>query len=179
MAALTAALMASQAAGAIGSYTQQRRDAGYDAAIAGENAQLSDQQAAQATARGAQLESQSRAETRQVLGSQRAGYGASGVDVGTGSAVDVYGDTARVGELDAMTIRNNAALEAYGYKVQGSSFRAQQQNAQQRGKDAWTTLLTGGAQAFGSYAAGASSGGGQPPYAQWGRTIQAGNLVSK
>jgi hypothetical protein len=86
-----------------------------------------------AIARGAEAEGRSRSQTKQILGTQRAGYAGQGVDVGTGSAVDVAADTTALGELDAMTIRNNAKREAYGYQVQAAGFRAQQGAAKQRG----------------------------------------------
>jgi hypothetical protein len=82
------------------------------------NADLADQQAADAEARGAVAENEYRTQVRGLIGSQRAGFAANGVDVGFGSSVDVQADAARLGELDALTIRSNAAREAWGYKVQ-------------------------------------------------------------
>ena len=43
---------------------------------------------------------------------------ANGVDLSSGSPLDILGDTAMYGELDALTIRSNAEREAYGYRVQ-------------------------------------------------------------
>ncbi|MCW5738195.1 MAG: hypothetical protein KIS73_29000, partial [Enhydrobacter sp.] len=37
---------------------------------------------------------------------------------------DILGDTKRAGEQDALTIRHNAAREAWGYQVQGAGFGA-------------------------------------------------------
>src|SRR5690242_19657087 len=57
-----------------------------------------------------------------MIGSQRAGLAANGVDINSGSAVDVQSTTAATGEADALTIRNNAARQAYGQQVQGLNY---------------------------------------------------------
>lgn len=53
-----------------------------------------------------------------VIGQQRAAFGAAGVALDTGSAVEVQETTQRVIELDALQIRNNAAREAWGLRTQ-------------------------------------------------------------
>jgi hypothetical protein len=87
------------------------------------NAQVSDMEASDAIARGALAEKRQRQNVKLLIGSQRAGFAAGGVDVNDGSAVDVQADTARQGELDALTIRLNAAREAWGFKNQATDFR--------------------------------------------------------
>jgi hypothetical protein len=76
---------------------------------------------------------------------------ASGVEVDDGSALDILGDTAELGELDALTIRSNAEREAYDYKVaamnqgaQAGINRVSGQNAASAGRyGAMTSLLSG------------------------------------
>jgi hypothetical protein len=122
-----------------------------EAQLADFNAQVTDLQAKDAIERGAEQESQFRASVRGIIGSQRAGQAANNVDVSYGSTVDVQADAAYLGELDAMTIRTNAAREAWGFKVQGQDYRKRAEIARKEGvyrKEA------GGAAATGSIAAG-------------------------
>jgi hypothetical protein len=69
-----------------------------------------------------------------VIGTQRAEFAAQGVDVGSGSAVDVQKDTAYQGEIDALTLRTNAAREAWGYTVEAQGETLQAQNTRKLGK---------------------------------------------
>jgi hypothetical protein len=87
------------------------------------NAAIADLQATDAIARGVEEENRFRTSVRGMIGTQRAGIAAGNVDVGFGSAVDVQADAAFLGELDALTIRTNAAREAWGYNVQAEDLR--------------------------------------------------------
>jgi hypothetical protein len=95
------------------------------AQLAEYNAAVAEVQARDAVARGAEHESKFRSGVRGIIGTQRAGIAAGNIDVGFGSAVDVQADSAFMGELDALTIRTNAAREAWGFKVQGEDLRRQ------------------------------------------------------
>jgi hypothetical protein len=97
------------------------------------NAAIADVQAQDATQRGQEEESRFRTGVQTLIGSQRAGFAGAGVDVGFGSAVDVQADAAFLGELDALTIRTNAAREAWGYKVKGEDIRRQAQITRKEG----------------------------------------------
>lgn len=133
MAVMTALAIGSLALGAFSTVKQVRdtKKAGKlaneaaqeEAKIIDYNASIADQQAADALTRGQEAEQRARARTRSVIGSQRAGFAAQGVDVGTGSAADVQADAAFLGELDALTEQTNAAREAWGYKVQATDLR--------------------------------------------------------
>lgn|SRR5574341_1224779 len=101
----------------------QRRVAESEAALLDYNANIADLQAQDAIERGHEEESRFRTGVRQLIGAQRADIAASGVDVGFGSAVDVQADAAFLGELDALTIRTNAAREAWGYQVEAVDIR--------------------------------------------------------
>lgn len=114
-------IKAGKAAAAAGTHAKEASDSQAD--LSDWNAQVADLQATDAIARGAQQESRFRASVRTMIGSQRAGLAASNVDVGFGSAVDVQADAAYLGELDALTIRTNAAREAWGYKVSAEDLR--------------------------------------------------------
>ena len=80
--------------------------------------QQGERQAADAKQRGEVAESQRRRLTGQQIGEQQARLAGQGTDL-EGSPTDILGDTAAAGEFDALTIRSNAAREAYGYKLSG------------------------------------------------------------
>lgn len=121
------------------------------------NALAAEQQAQDAEARGRDEEQRFRQTIRGTIGSQRAGFSGQNVDVGVGSAVDVQGDAAYLGELDARTIRANAAREALGYRtdvaraqLRGDYARVSGQNAQDASRyQAAGTILGGAAQTTG------------------------------
>ena len=64
--------------------------------------------------RGAEEEEAQRRKNNALLGRQKAVMAAGNVDLGSGSPLNVLGDTAMLGELDAMRIRDNAKREERG-----------------------------------------------------------------
>lgn len=101
---------------------------------------------------------------------------ASGIDLSTAGALDILGDTAAMGELDALTMVNNASREAYGYRMQAENDRLNAKMARRSGNmGAMTTLLTAPIQAYGAYqlAGGTWSpfGGGGSGAAKAGKTF--------
>lgn len=93
----------------------------YQSQVARQNQELAQRQAADATQRGQVAEENRRRLTQQQIGQQTAALAGQGTDL-EGSPTDILGDTAATGELDARTIRSNAAREAYGYTVQAQGF---------------------------------------------------------
>lgn len=81
----------------------------YNAKVARMNAEIARQQGIAA------VEAQQRQAAR-AMGSMRAAYGASGVQMDSGSPVDVLVDSARNAELDRLTVQYNYALKAVGYE---------------------------------------------------------------
>ena len=124
-----------------------------------QNAKMADAEAQDALDRG-ELTAQRRGlETRQQIGSTRASQAAQGVDVSSGSAADVQASEAGIGALDEMTIRNNAAREAWGYKVEAINERQAGQVAAITGDmtaagyraESWGSALSGAANTYGLY----------------------------
>ena len=119
----------------------------YNAAILDRNAQIANQQAAAVEQQGAIDEKQQRLRVAALTGTQRAAYGGSGLLVDEGTPLDVTRDTAGYGELDALTIRRNAGLDAWGIRNQGSNFQAQASLARSSQSSPWLSaggsLLTG------------------------------------
>ena len=137
-------------ANAYGQYQQvqaQNQAAEYNAQLLEQNAQIEDIKAAQTVRRGQKAESSQRRHVAQLIGKQRASFGGSGAVVDTGSALDIITDTAYFGEQDALTIKHNAALEAWGSKVKGQQFRSRASLLRKGKQDPFaasgTTLLTG------------------------------------
>lgn len=132
-------------------------EADYNAAVNDQNATYADTQAADALARGNQGAQRAEGQAAQLRGSQRAAAGAGGLDVNAGSSVDVQQSDSALGAFDALTIRNNAMREAYGYNVEAQQYRSGAaydrvagQNARKAASaQAWGTLLTTGASLYG------------------------------
>lgn len=112
-------------------------------AQAKENAKAANTQAQNAILTGQVEEDRRRQQTRAMLAKQRTGFAANNVDMSSGSAADILGDTAAIGEQDALTIRANAAREAWGFKVDANNSMNQGRMANAAAKNAATgTYLT-------------------------------------
>jgi hypothetical protein len=122
---MTALAVASVAASTAGAYTQskaQKQQAKYQAAVARNNAIVAERAATDARERGEKEELNFRKQLSQLKGKQRAAFSGSGVVVDEDSPLDVLAETAELGEIDALTIRNNAEREAYGFENQARNF---------------------------------------------------------
>jgi hypothetical protein len=108
----------------LGGIAQGQADS-YQAKVASNNAIAARQNAAYAASAGAAQTEEAGLKARNQAASVRAGQAAEGVDVNSGSAADVQTSQREIGALDTATVSNNAALEAYGYQSQATSFQAQ------------------------------------------------------
>jgi hypothetical protein len=121
------------------------------------NAQFAELQGEDAKRRGALKASRFRSQVRGVEGAQRAAFSGNGIDVASQSVSHVAGDTFLKGELDALTIENNAFREAFGFRVEASELRASGENARLASRvKAGNTLITGGLKSFSFGAKGLS-----------------------
>lgn len=168
MAAATSALMMASygvqgTASLVGSYAQasaQRAQGDYQKKMFEMNARFANLNAEDAIKRGDKEASLVKNRARQMIGAQRSSMAAQGIAVDSGSAMDVQLDTASAGVQDAMTVRNNAWREAWGYRVQAQDLMHQGAMAKIAGRSAASqTLLTGGISAIGSFAKGAGQYG--------------------
>lgn len=105
----------------------QASAANYQSEVAANNAKIATQNATWANQAGEQQQAQAQLKTRAQVGGILAAQAASGVDVNKGSTIDVRSSAAETGQLDALTLRSNAARQAYGYDVQSTSDTAQSQ----------------------------------------------------
>lgn len=153
MGAITAAVMAGTAL--MSAYAQSeslKAQGDYQRQIGEVNARFGEMQAQDALKRGDEAASAHKQKVNQMVGSQRAAMASQGIALDSGSALDIQQETATMGAADALTIKNNAWREAWGYRVQASNSRFQGQFAQMGAQnDARNTLLTGGLNAARDY----------------------------
>lgn len=119
----------------------------YQSAVARNNAMIAQQRADAARMQGLVEAQQQDYKTRAVLGQELAQQGASGIDISGRSAEDVRASTAMLGRLDALTKRNNAEREAYGFEIKKADYLA----------DAEAKSSAGTMNAIGSLIGGAGS----------------------
>ena len=141
-------LMQGQAASAAGRAQAAAND---------QNARMADEQARDALRRGAYDELRQRRQTSILQGQQRAVLAASGVEIDSGSALDVQEATGLEGEQDAAIIRYNAEREAWGYGVQATNYRNAASAARAEGKSAMTAGIIGAGTSLLSVGQGYSS----------------------
>ena len=96
--------------------------ANYNAQVASNNQIIAQRNATMAAQAGEQQAAVAEQKTRAEAGAIKAGQAAGNIDVNSGSAVDVQSSAAELGELNAITLRSNAAKTAYGYQTQGSGY---------------------------------------------------------
>lgn len=137
-------------AGAISAIGQNRQ--GKEAeAIGKRNAQIGAMQADDALSRGNIEEQRYLRYVAKVSGAQKAVLGDRNVKR-SGTALDLLSDTEQVGAENALTIRNDAAREAWGYRVGADDSRRYGRAARTQSLfGAGSSLLTGGAQAYGMW----------------------------
>lgn len=150
--ALPAAIGLSLASGAMGA-SNSINQGSYQSSLLNQNAALKNQAADEAINTGNVTADWQRVKASQAIGTQRSAQAANGIDVNSGSSAQLQDDTAMLGELDALTIQNNAAREAYGYRVQANQDVANAKQVKKNAKQqAIGSILGGAGSAFGLYA---------------------------
>lgn len=121
-------------------------------AVANMQAAEADRQAQERITQGQQQEQDHRLKVAQLIGQQTAGFAAAGVDTSSGSPLGVIGDTAALGETDALRIRSNTYSDANSLSRQAEIYRAEGEAARTTGLlNAGGSLLTGAASVGSSY----------------------------
>lgn len=127
--------------------------AAYTSMIARSNERLSEMSAIDALKQGDLAAGKIRRDASRVRGAQKVNLAAQGIDINSGSAVDLQTETETMSQYDIDTAKNNAWRAAWGYRVQANNFEGQARMAEIGGKyGARATVLTAGIQAAG-YAA--------------------------
>lgn len=151
--------------GAYSAGQAQSANAKYQAQVAKNNQTIENQNATYATQAGEVQATEASQQARAQGAKIKTAQAANGVDVNTGSAVDVQQTQRETGSLNTATVLNNAMLRAYGYRSQGVNFGAQ---AGLDTAEAGQAETAGDLSALGTLAGGAKSsglfggGGGQP-----------------
>lgn len=152
---ITAITTGLQVMGAVQESKSAAASAKFNAQVADNNRILAERQQKDAIERGKTEELNFRRQIAGLKGEQRASFGASGVTLDSGSPADVLTDTAVLGELDALTVRQNAQREAFGYGVQATNFatesafqRSSAKAAKSRLPLAVATTIAGGASRY-------------------------------
>lgn len=156
-----AAGQSAQAQGQANMHAYQSQVAHNNAIVARNNQKIALDLAQDARVRG-ELEAQDfSGRVRQLAGQQRAVLAANGVQVGAGTAADIVQETHDVGQLDALTIRTNAAREALGFETRAMNFAAeamnQNANSQLQNMAAQNAASAGNQRALSSLLTGAGS----------------------
>lgn len=154
--------IASLAAGAAGSVVQAQgartaADAtagsySYQAAVARNNAIIAERNAVEATHAGTTAAATNDLKTKNLLSTQVVNQAANGLDVGSGTNVNIQDSARDLGHLDSMTIIHNALKNATGFRAQGANYTAEgllkdsaAANARTAGDYSVATSLLGGA----------------------------------
>lgn len=133
--------------------------------VAWQNAHFMESQALDAEKRGKEDESDLRVRIRQQIGTARAAYAAQGVQVSEGSVAETEASIAYMGEKDAVRIRNNAAREAWGYRVQAWNAKTQAKLARAEGRSQALGTVLGSAGSYYNMKGGSTSKSGS--YGGW------------
>lgn len=126
-----------------------KQQAFYEQQIAGFNARIADMKEREAYANAEKDVNKVRRAKRQIIGSQRAAAAAQGIDIASGSALEIQQDTEIQAEEDVKEIRANAWKEAFGYKLEALQYRHKgAASALARKHQAKRTLIDSGLSAF-------------------------------
>lgn len=140
------------AMGAISSANAQAASQNSAANASEYNAEVDRQKAAVAFQQGNANEEAQRRSAAITLGKQRAGAAQSGVDLASGSALDLYKQSATNAELDALNIRYGAQLQSQGFQQQATLDTMSAQQARNNASAATTAgYLSAGASALSAY----------------------------
>jgi hypothetical protein len=136
-----------------------KREAYFQAAIAKNNAQIAKNNAVLALEQGQVAETAVRLKGSKNVAAAQTGYAAAGIDIGSGSAVAVQTALEEESELDAVTTRYNAGIEAQNKRLQAKGYETSARLLKMQGKAARVAGFIGAAQAIQNAAAKAATAG--------------------
>ena len=144
--------LAGAVTGAFSAYNSSKATKGayeYQASVNRNNSQVAEWQAKDALIRGQKSEQTQRLKTAALKSTQKASFAARGVALDEGSPLSILEDTEFLGEMDALTLRDNTAKEAWGYKMQAQNYNSDagmlsaRAEAESPTGSAFNSLLTG------------------------------------
>lgn len=122
--ALGVASLGMQLMGSMQQAQAAQDQADYEAAVQRNNNIMAERARKDAIKRGKREETLRRLQIGQDKATARSQLAGGGFDVNTGSALTRQSDVEAMGEVEALTIRNNAQREAYGISVDNARERA-------------------------------------------------------
>jgi hypothetical protein len=125
-----AALIVAKTAKVVADVSEQRtaakiseREGEVERELFGKNADVAEEQAKDAIARGREAEMRLRFKSRTLAGAQQASVSGQGTTVGVGSAGQITESDASLIEADIATVKENAAREAFGFTTEAENLR--------------------------------------------------------
>lgn len=168
--------LALTAIGGVQSYRAQRAAADTAEEIGERNAALGRMRGEQERQTGNIEEEKHLRKVRQMLGAQRAQQAANGLDINSGSALDLQAETAGFGAADALNIRTNALRRAWGFEADAvNSLNSGRADAANYNNQATGTLITTGASLASQYRPGGFSSGAGGASAPGTKTLRYSN----
>lgn len=123
----------------------------YQKGVSRYNARVAENQAQEVRRAGTEAENIQRRKTTLLLAKQRAQLGAAGVELGSGSALQLQEDTRTLGEIDALRIRSNVDSQVNSLQTGAELTLSQGDTAASVGRTAATgSLLSGTAAVIGT-----------------------------
>jgi hypothetical protein len=169
---------ATQAVGAISQGNAQAAQYDAQAQAANYNAAIQRQQAEQVGQQAAAREDLQRKQARQVFGRQIAAGAQSGVNVATGSALDLFRQSLYDAETDAMNIRYEGELNRVGMlnqaELSGWEAKVAKVNSKTAVKSGYLNAAASLASSAYGYSKGVGAGGGSVNYGLSGGSGAAG-----
>ena len=132
------------------------------ARVATANAEINNRAAADATQVGSDTAAKARLAAKSANATLRAEVGGGGLIADSGTPLAIQEQNTGMGELNALTIQNNAGRQAYGYKVGAMNDTATAAADRQQARDAITNGLLSGASTLVTGASSYSSKFGVP-----------------
>lgn len=142
--------------GAIRGAAAESKATAYQADLDAYNAEVARRMAMDSRSRGVVAVQESQLQTQGLIGTQQTVLSERNIDISSGSALAIIGDTARFGAMDAATIKSNYEREAIGFETQQAGFNASSQFGYMAARDvrragvfnAFSTALGGTANAI-------------------------------
>lgn len=122
---------------------QQKQAGKFQEDVAKYNARNLENQAEKVRAKGVEEENILRRQAADLKAEQRAAFGALGIEIDAGSALEVQRSSEILAEVDALRIRSNFEEKALSLEEEASMIRAQGAEAKQAGKELFTGSILG------------------------------------
>jgi len=143
----TAVMAVTTVASTLMTVQTQRAEGKYRRGTSEYNARVAENEAQETRRAGTEAENIQRRKTAELLAKQRAQLGAAGVELGTGSALQLQEETVTLGEADALRIRSNFEARAESLETGAELTRGQGEFSKSiAGKKAVGTILSGTSQ---------------------------------